>query len=118
MLNVERGKVDNIINSYGIKNQRKDLRSGVKMYDEKATKMIMDLDSSRVFRKETKDGLKQDEDIKMLGRNDVATMLGISARTANRIIAQKGDFPRFILIGKTLKWTRLSVRNWITEKQR
>lgn len=46
----------------------------------------------------------------------VATMLGISARTLERMIAL-GDFPKPIRVGKQRMYRRASVERWLAEAE-
>jgi predicted DNA-binding transcriptional regulator AlpA len=46
----------------------------------------------------------------------VASMLGVSARTLERMIAL-GDFPKPIRVGKQRMYRRSSVERWLTEAE-
>ena len=53
--------------------------------------------------------------IKLLIAKEVATLLGVSIRKLEQMIAQ-GDFPTYVKFGRIRKWRADEIQNWVEDK--
>lgn len=117
-LGVKRTCIDNLLHRYRISGVKKD-SLGVKYFSETSVKLITQLLQSRVVGvclKEEKP--KEEDDLRLMGLNEVSCLLGISPRTAIRALNSGRNFPKPIMLSGARKWSRESIRNWISESQK
>ena len=52
------------------------------------------------------------EELKMLSKNEIASLLGVSIRTVQRK-QDLGEIPAPVRIGKSVRWVRSQIEEWI-----
>lgn len=57
------------------------------------------------------------EDIRCVGKKEVAEILGVSVYTVDRYTGTK-DFPKPFKVGKSWKWRLASINQWIKDREK